>query len=185
MQDIFTIGHSNHPIETFVGLLRHHGITALADVRTTPYSRRFPQFGRERLIESLREAGIAYVFLGAELGGKRSGQNWADIARSDSFRAGLERLREGGQRYRVAYMCAEREPMDCHRALLVTRHLRAPDLAIHHILADGSIEEQADFERRLVKKAKTAPPPLMQSDAATWREAVERAYDRASGLGRG
>jgi uncharacterized protein (DUF488 family) len=182
MLDIFTIGHSNHPAEKLIGLLQQHGITALADVRTSPYSRRFPQFGRERLAESLRAVAIAYVFLGAELGGKRPGQSWADIARSDSFKAGLKRLREGAERHRIAYMCAEREPMECHRALLVTRHLRAPDLAIHHILADGSLEEQAAFERRLVKKAKTAPPPLMEADAVAWKEAIERAYDRVGGL---
>ncbi len=183
MHDIFTIGHSNHPVEKFIDLLQRHGITALADVRTTPYSRRFPQFGREKLTEKLRAAGIAYVFLGEQLGGKRPGQGWADIARSDSFKAGLGRLRYGAQTHRIAYMCAEREPMECHRALLVTRHLRTPELAIHHILADGSLEAQADFERRLVKKAKTAPPPLMTGDSTVWQEAVERAYDRVGGLG--
>ena len=178
MLELFSIGHSNHPIGYFVGLLQRHGITALADVRSVPYSRRYPQFRRETLAESLRAAGIAYVFLGKELGGKRAG-GLIDAARTPTFRAGLERLREGAQRYRVAFMCAEREPLDCHRTMLVARHLRAPDVTIRHILANGTVEEHGSVEQRLVESEKTAPPPLM-SDAAAWHEAVERAYDARS-----
>ncbi len=175
--DLFTIGHSNHTIERFVGLLQRHGITALADVRSTPYSRFNPQFNRERLADSLRGAGIAYVFLGEELGGKRAGVSHAEIAASTAFRRGLDRLREGAAQYRVAFMCAEREPLDCHRTMLVARHLRAPDIAIHHILASGEIEEHASVERRLVEDMGVAPPPLMAADPKAWAEAVERAYD--------
>lgn len=179
MPDIFTIGHSNHPIERFLSLLTQHGVTALADVRTTPYSRFNPQFRREALAASLREAGIGYVFLGEELGGKRAGVTHAEIGRSESFRRGLDRLREGAARYRVAFMCAEREPLDCHRTILVARHLRSsPDLSIRHILADGSVEEHDAVERRLVAKMGEAPPPLMANDAAAWVAAVDRAYER-------
>ncbi len=179
MPDIFTIGHSNHPIESFLSLLVQHEITALADVRSTPYSRFNPQFRRETLAASLSEAGIAYVFLGEELGGKRAGVTHAEIARSDKFRRGLDRLREGAARYRVAFMCAEREPLDCHRTILVARHLKAsPDLAIRHILADGSLEEHGAVERRLVEQMGETPPPLMANDAAVWAAAVDRAYER-------
>ena len=177
MPDIFSIGHSNHPIGHFLGLLVRHGVTALADVRTTPYSRFNPQFRREALAASLHEADIAYVFLGEELGGKRAGVTHADIARSESFRRGLDRLREGADRYRVAFMCAEREPLDCHRTILVARHLRAPGLAIRHILADGSVEEHDSVERRLVEQAGEAPPPLMARDPSAWSAAIERAYE--------
>lgn len=176
--EIFTVGHSNHPIERFLSLLASHGVTALADVRTTPYSRFNSQFRREALTASLREAGIAYVFLGEELGGKRAGISHAEIARSESFRRGLDRLREGAARHRVAFMCAEREPLDCHRTILVARHLKASDLAIRHILADGSLEEHESVERRLVAQMDESPPPLMASDPAAWAAAVERAYER-------
>ncbi len=179
MLELFTVGHSNHPIDYFAGLLTRHGITALADVRTTPYSRWNPQFRREALTESLRAAGIAYVFLGPELGGKRP-EGLAAAARSPGFHAGLRRLREGAAQYRVAFMCAEREPLDCHRTILVARHLRGPGVILRHILADGSLEEHEAVERRLVKKEKTAPPPLMAGDPQAWREAVERAYDARS-----
>jgi uncharacterized protein (DUF488 family) len=146
-------------------------------VRSTPYSRFNPQFNRETLAESLRQTGIAYVFLGAELGGKRPGVSHAEIAATDAFRHGLDRLREGTTRYRVAFMCAEREPLDCHRTLLVARHLRASDLAIRHILADGSLEEQDAVERRLVDDMDVAPPPLMAGDPQAWKDAIERAYE--------
>jgi uncharacterized protein (DUF488 family) len=184
VSEIFSVGHSNHPIDYFVGLLRRNGITALADVRSTPYSRRHPQFRRESLAESLKQAGIDYVFLGEELGGKRAG-GLIEAARTPAFRAGLARLREGTQRYRVAFMCAEREPLDCHRTMLVARHLRGPEVTIRHILASGAIEEHESVERRLVEQEKTGPPPLM-ADAEAWREAVERAYDaRSNAWGRG
>jgi len=146
-------------------------------VRTTPYSRFNPQFRREALAASLQAAGIAYVFLGAELGGKRAGVPHAEIARSEQFRHGLARLREGAERYRVAFMCAEREPLDCHRTILVARHLKSPDLAIRHILADGRIEEHSSVERRLVEQTGQTPPPLIAGDAQAWADAVERAYD--------
>jgi uncharacterized protein (DUF488 family) len=178
MPDIFTIGHSNHPVGHFLSLLGRHGITALADVRTTPYSRFNPQFRREALCAHLQAAGIAYVFLGAELGGKRQGVTHAEIAHSESFQRGLVRLREGSERYKVAFMCAEREPLDCHRTILVARHLKSPDLAIRHILADGRIEEHESVERRLVEQTGQTPPPLMAGDPQAWADAVERAYEQ-------
>lgn len=178
MLELFSIGHSNHTVEYFIGLLQRHGVTALADVRTTPYSRRHPQFRREALAEGLKAVGITYVFLGAELGGKRP-EGLIAAAEKQSFRAGIERLREGAARYRVAFMCAEREPTDCHRTMLVARHLRAPDVVIRHILANGAVEDHESVERRLVAQEKTEPPPLM-ADEAAWREAVERAYDAKS-----
>ena len=183
MLEIYSVGHSNHPIDYFIGLLTRHDVTALADVRSIPYSRRHPQFCREALAESLREAGIAYVFLGEELGGKRAG-GLAAAAGTPEFRTGLDRLREGAQRYGVAFMCAEREPLDCHRTMLVARHLRAPGVTIRHILANGTIEEHDSVERRLVEAEKTEPPPLMAGQAGAWDEAVERAYDARSQIGR-
>lgn len=179
MDEIFTIGHSSHATETFLGLLRRHEISALADVRSVPYSRRHPQFRRETLAESLRAAGIAYVFLGEELGGKRPGLSLAGIAASPEFRSGLARLRDGARRHRVAFMCAEREPLDCHRTILIARHLHAADVAIRHILADGTVEDHVVTERRLVAQMGTAPLPLLDNETG-WSAAVERAYDKRS-----
>lgn len=184
MAEIFSIGHSSHSTETFLALLRRQKISAVADVRSIPYSRRHPQFGRETLAASLRSARISYAFLGVELGGKRPGLGLADIAGTPEFLAGLERLRDGAARHRVAFMCAEREPLDCHRTILVARHLRAPGLAIRHILADGTVEAHEATERRLAERMGTAPLPLMANDPDAWREGVERAYElRSAGWG--
>jgi len=179
---VFTIGHSNHPLATFIDLLRGAGITAVADVRSIPYSRRWPQFGRPALERSLGEAGIAYVFLGAELGGKRDDPallsdgrvDYDRVAATASFRAGLDRVEEGARHHRSALMCAEREPLDCHRFLLVARRLQERDVPIGHILADGAIERHDATERRLVAAVGLAGD--LFSSGMPPRDAVGRAY---------
>jgi uncharacterized protein (DUF488 family) len=145
--ELLTVGHSNHPIERFLDLLARHAVTALGDVRSFPRSRFNPQFNREALEASLRERGIGYVFLGEALGGKRG--DFGAIAALPEFRAGLDRVRDGAARHRVALMCAEKDPLDCHRFMLICRHL-CDDLAIRHILADGGLEPQAATEDRLL-----------------------------------
>jgi uncharacterized protein (DUF488 family) len=155
---LYTIGHSNHPIESFLALLAGAGITALADVRSAPYSRRLPQFGREALRRSLTEAGIAYVFLGDKLGARpadpacyRDGvADYGLIAATPGFAEGIGRLLDGARRHRICVMCAEKEPLDCHRTILVARALRARGARIRHILADGTIEEAEATDRRLL-----------------------------------
>lgn len=166
---VFTIGHSNHPIERFLGLLRKAGVTALGDVRSVPFSRRWPQYSRPALEQTLRESGIAYVFLGAELGGKRDdpallrdGRPDFDlIAATAAFDAGLDRVVAGARKHRICLMCAEKEPLDCHRFLLVSRHLAKREVEIRHLLADGSAEEHAAAERRLLERAGFSGQPLL------------------------
>ena len=128
---VYTIGHSTHPIERFIELLKMHSITAICDVRSAPYSRMNPQFNREPLRDTLKEAGIAYVFLGEELGARskdlscyRNGKvDYELLARTELFHSGLERVREGARTHRIALMCAEKDPLDCHRTILVARNL--------------------------------------------------------------
>lgn len=149
---LLTVGHSNHPIAHFLDLLVRHGVTALGDVRSFPRSRFNPQFNRETLDTALRRQGIAYVFLGDALGGKRDDpaeRDYARLAATDAFQAGLARVRSGAARHRIALMCAEKDPLDCHRFVLVCRHLRET-LTIGHILADGTLEPQAAVEDRLL-----------------------------------
>ena len=115
-----TVGHSNHPIERFLGLLQSHGIAAVADVRSTPYSRFNPQFRREKLQTALAAAGIQYVFLGEELGARSQDPacydadgrvSYARLAQTDLFRKGIARLKAGMADHRISLMCAEREPL--------------------------------------------------------------------------
>lgn len=156
---IYTVGHSNVPIEGFVALLRRHGISAIADVRSHPYSRYLPHFSQPALRAALREAGIHYVFLGRELGARPDDTScyeggravYGRIAARPAFARGIERLRGGAAKERIALLCAEKDPIVCHRTILVCRHLRGAGTSIAHILADGSLETHADLERRLLQ----------------------------------
>jgi uncharacterized protein (DUF488 family) len=153
---IYTIGHSNHAPETFLDLLGANAITALGDVRSVPHSRWATQFNRDTLSKTLTENGIAYVYLGKELGGrpknpsllKNDKPNYAAMAHTDAFREGIARVLEGAKTYRMALMCAERDPIDCHRFLLIARHLAARDIPVAHILANGKVEKHEQTERR-------------------------------------
>ena len=168
---VLTIGHSNHPIEAFVALLREHGVTACADVRSAPYSRRHPDFNREPLQEALKRHGIAYVFLGRELGGRPSdpacyeqGQvRYRRVAGTKLFEASLERVIRGAEANRLALVCAEREPLACHRTLLVSRALEARGMAIAHIHADGHLETHADAMTRLLGMLGMGEPDLFRT----------------------
>src|SRR4029450_5007618 len=141
---IKTIGHSNHPIGRFVDLLKAGGVEAVVDVRSTPYSRRFPQFGRERLAQSLSAAGILYRYEGAALGGKpKDGAGYDALAERPEFKEALDRLMAGSTDTTLCLMCAEKEPLDCHRTVLVSRRLAERGTEIEHLLADGRRKPQA------------------------------------------
>jgi uncharacterized protein (DUF488 family) len=179
---IHTIGHSNHPIDRFLGLLQPHGITAVADVRSTPYSRFNPQFRREKLQAALAEAGIQYVFLGDELGARSQDPtcydpdgrvSYARLAKTDLFRRGIERLKTGMAEHRISLMCAEREPLECHRTILVARELTRDAVAVTHILGDGSLETHEHAMQRLAASLKLTDTDLFSNPA----DQVEQAYD--------
>ena len=156
--DLFSIGHSNIPAERFVAMLRGAGVNAIADVRSTPFSRFFPWFSGKNLAPPAGARRHAYLPYGEALGGRprdaalyRDGvADYEAMARQPEFEAGLERLRADAARCRVCLMCAEREPLDCHRCLLVARALAARGSTIGHILHDGTIEPHAATEQRLL-----------------------------------
>jgi len=146
MADFLTVGHSNHPVDRFLGLLERAGVTAIADVRSAPYSRRVPQFNRESLRDALAGAGIGYVWLGDALGGKRGD---APPPPPELVEAALDRLAQGAARYRVALMCAEADPARCHRARLVAPLLLARGHGVAHLRAEGALEEHATVVQRI------------------------------------
>lgn len=156
---LFTVGHSNHSIDRFIDLLLLHGITAVADVRSYPYSRRLPHFSQASLKQSLTESGIAYVFLGKQLGARPKDPTcYVDgkacyelIAATEAFSEGLERILAGSERHQIALMCAEQDPITCHRTVLVCQHLRDSGLEIQHILKTGTLESHQHLEDRLLK----------------------------------
>ena len=155
---VFTIGHSTHTLEAFVTLLRMHCVTAVADVRSTPYSRFNPQFNRDPLAKALDVAEIRYVYLGNVLGGRsedpacyQGGRIRYDrVATTESFKNGLARVVRGATKYRIALMCAEKEPLDCHRTLLVSRALDEQGADVAHIHADGRVEQHDEAMNRLL-----------------------------------
>jgi uncharacterized protein (DUF488 family) len=188
MTAIQTIGHSNHDIDAFIALLRLQGVTAIADVRSHPVSRRFPQFDRKALPASLAAAGIRYVFLGAGLGARprdpacyvRGRADFERIRASVAFADALARLRRGAEDYRVCLMCAERDPADCHRTWLVAQALHEAGAVVTHILADGTVEPHAALLRR-VAGADSGTRSLFDDDAelleaTARREAARVAY---------
>lgn len=156
---IFTIGHSNLEIDQFIALLKKYKITALGDVRSHPYSRYLPHFNKKYLQKTCQNIGISYVFLGEELGARRKEQNcyikgkavYEKIADTEAFKKGIERIINGTKHYTIALMCAEKDPITCHRAILVCQYLRQFNLNINHILSDGNIESHQHFEDRLLK----------------------------------
>lgn len=152
---VLTIGHSNHPIEHFLALLGSHSVEVVADVRSHPYSAYATAFDRENLAKSLRNMGFKYVYLGNELGGRPRGNAYYDIdgrvlyskvAESDAFRAGLARLEKGLRQSVVAIMCAEEDPVGCHRRLLVTRVLSARGVIVEHIRGDGRLQSEDEVQ---------------------------------------
>ncbi len=158
--ELFTIGHSNHAIEFFIELLKMHEVTAIADVRSHPYSRYLPHFNQAALKVALESEKIRYVFLGAELGARPDIPEcyvdgkalYAKIAATDQFFEGIKRLLKGVKTHRVALMCAEKDPLTCHRAILICQHLREYNLNIKHILKNGDLESHQELEERMLAK---------------------------------
>jgi len=178
---LFTIGHSTHTLEHFLSLLQKHDVQAVCDVRSVPFSQYNPQFNREAISKALRKLDIFYGFMGRELGARSDNPDcyidgkvqYNYLAEEPRFLVGLNRIRNGLETYRVALMCAERDPLTCHRTILVCRELRSPDLDIEHILADGSIETNAAAEMRLLSILSIHPDMLNNE-----HDCIELAYDK-------
>ncbi|GAB4552832.1 MAG: DUF488 domain-containing protein [Pleurocapsa sp.] len=155
---IFTIGHSNHNVEKFIQLLKEYQVTAIADVRSFPYSRYLSHFNKAELEFNLKDAEISYVFLGKELGARPEDENcyvdgkaiYEKIAARESFKEGINRVIKGSNKYNIALMCAEKDPITCHRAVLICQHLKNYDLEINHIHQDSSLESHQELEDRLL-----------------------------------
>ena len=151
---IWTIGHSNHPLETFLDLLAKHRIEVLVDVRSSPYSRYASHFNKAAIEGALLERDIKYLFLGDCLGGRAEGEQFYDeqgyvlydrLADSPTFRRGVDRLLEGIARFRVAMMCGEEDPTECHRRLLVGRVLGGRGVEVIHVRGDGRRQSETQL----------------------------------------
>ncbi|MEX1041242.1 MAG: DUF488 domain-containing protein [Pirellulaceae bacterium] len=185
---LFTIGHSDRSLADFIELLKMFDVSAVADVRSHPFSRWLPYFNGPNIKSSLRETGIAYAFLGRELGARRTESscylngkvNYDLIERTPAFQSGINRIRKGVKSHRIALMCSEWDPATCHRTILISKALRS-ELEIHHILSNEAIESHEEVEQRLLLQWQVNERNLFLSELerlndAYSRQAAEIAY---------
>lgn len=156
MNPIYTLGHSNTPLETLGDLLAASEIELVIDVRSSPYSKYAIHFNRESLQRYLETLGLRYVYLGRELGGHPDSPGFYDdegyvcydvIASSPEFQEGLEKLLKGALHRKLAVLCSEEDPTNCHRRLLIARVLTERGATVLHLRADGRIQSEADLQR--------------------------------------
>ncbi|HXG12988.1 MAG TPA: DUF488 domain-containing protein [Gemmataceae bacterium] len=186
---LFSIGHSNHDFAHFLRLLQGAGITAVADVRSSPFSQRLPQFNRPELERTLGEQDIGYAFLGDLLGGRPRRADVYDaegrvdyerVRAAAWFHRGLDRLVQAMEDFTIAMLCAEEDPLNCHRGLLITPALVERGIHPLHLRGDGSVETTAALEDRLLKKhfRKEIENVLFPLSAEERRHLLVEAYRR-------
>jgi len=184
---LYSIGHSNHSVEQFISLLKSKGIHCLVDVRSTPYSKRLFQFNRESITRDLAKLSILYQYKGDSLGGRYTnpalltgdGQvDYGKVMQENSFQKGLDELiKLASSGKKIAFMCAEKDPFDCHRFALVSRALVLKGKHVCHILADGKVIEQADIEKRLLLKYRSDYDQMdLFAGASSREEVLSEAY---------
>ena len=179
MCSFFTVGHSNHEFDAWLALLRGHGVEVVVDTRSSPYSKYVPQFDKEPMQRSLEAAGVRYLYLGAELGGRPANPAYYDAKgrvlysrlRNDArFKAAIARLETGMERYRIALMCGEEDPAHCHRRLLIGRVLSERGHTMQHIRGDGRLESDDAVAAEARKPLVGAQPALFaELDEDEWR----------------
>jgi uncharacterized protein (DUF488 family) len=153
-RNLFSIGHSSHTLEKFLSLLNHHRIERLIDTRSQPYSKYSPHFIAEPLHAALEGAGIQYIFMGKELGGRPQNPDFYDsdghvlywrLASSPLFKEGIRRVEQEIATQRVVIMCSEEDPLGCHRRLLVGRVLIRRGVDLNHIRGDGRLQPEENL----------------------------------------
>ena len=157
---IYSIGHGNKTLEQFLAEIKSFDIRYLIDVRSSPYSRMFPQFNREGLSYQLEEAGITYVYMGDSLGGLPADSScFTDgkvdydlIKEKEFFKEGLNRLLTANEKnIHIALMCSESKPQECHRSKLIGQELLKKDIGVLHIVAAGRTKSQITVMNELNK----------------------------------
>ncbi len=176
---VYTVGHSNHTVERLLELLAAHDIAAVADVRSSPYSKYAGQFNRAPLEALVAQAGLTYVYLGEALGGMPNVPGFYDadghvrydlIAASDRFRDGLARLLDIARERRVALLCSEEDPRDCHRHLLLARVLGGRGVTVLHLRGDGSVISDADLTATVeIERAGSQQSLFADDGVRPWR----------------
>ncbi len=165
MYPLFSVGHSSMAWSDFLKLLQQHKIGVIADVRSRPRSR-WPHFSRPALRTALNAAGISYLWMGDDLGGLSSSGEAHDYEQAvarPAFQRALEQCQDMADHSRVALMCSEGEPCECHRFLLLARYLDDQLFPVRHIRRDGSLERQCETEDRLLAMTRQTDADLLAS----------------------
>lgn len=159
---VYTIGHTNHTLDDFLKLLKKNNINCIVDVRSTPYSKYTSQFNKKEIKTFLSINRIAYIHMGDEFGARRSDKelytkegylDFDKTRRDAEFLKGVDRIKSGCKKgYNIALMCTEKDPIDCHRSIMVSKGLIDNNIEVEHIKDDGSIETQSQLEKRLLDK---------------------------------
>lgn len=160
--DIYTIGHSNYPIEKLLDMLKYHQINCVVDIRGTPYSKYNDQYNKEIIAKTLAQNGYIYIYMGKEFAAQRENkklytvEGYADFEKviyDQDFLSGIERLKIGCSKgYRIVLLGAMQDPIRCHRCILLGRAMRSEGFNIKHILDDYSLATQEELEDRLMEK---------------------------------
>ena len=179
MSSFFTVGHSNHDLDAWLALLRQHEVEVVVDTRSSPYSKYVPQFDKELMRRSLEQAGLHYLFLGAELGGRPANPAYYDargrvlysrLHDDARFQEAIARLETGIERFRVALVCGEEDPAHCHRRLLIGRVLAERGHTMLHIRGDGRLESDETVAAEAGKPLIDTQPALFaELDEDQWR----------------
>jgi uncharacterized protein (DUF488 family) len=180
---IYTIGHSNHSFEHFISLLEEYGIKLVIDVRSVPYSRFCPHFNKKEIAQSLLDVGIGYDFHGVELGARPTDLglyvdkqvDFTLLAQQPGFQNAVENIIALSADKQIALMCSEKDPLKCHRTILIGRELKKQGVCLQHILSDAGLIGQDDVEKSLIKfhKLFVSGKSLFDSDI----DLVGKAYD--------
>lgn len=193
MRQLYTIGYSKYEMFSFIRTLKSHGIEVVADVRSSPSSKYKSEFNMDVLKKTLIKTGIGYVFLGKELGARRTENecyvgdvaSYGLIRKEALFIEGLNRINKGLEKYKIALMCAEADPLRCHRDILVCKSLKRDDVQICHILPNDKVEDNDSAEKRLMRECSSDEADLFYSyaemlDAAYIIRGNEIAYRRGA-----
>ncbi len=179
--ELYTIGYAPFSMDDFIATLRQYSINALVDVRSSPYSKFKPEFKKDPLNKALADNHISYIFLGTLIGARVEDSacytdgilNYDLLKETDKFQTGITRILNGMKDYRIALMCAEKDPLNCHRTFLISRTLRSFPINILHILEDGSLEAHTAAEKRLLNLYERDQPNIFRSEL----DCIEEAYD--------
>ena len=157
---LYSIGHSSQTQEEFLALLMQHGINCIVDVRSVPASKYTPQFNQETLKWFLKSHDIQYLHFGDEFGARRTdcldehGQvNFERAVKTPNFQQGVIRLMTGLKKgYRIALMCSEADPLECHHFSMVSRYFYDQGVDVQHIMKDGILASHASLEKEMINQ---------------------------------